>query len=737
MSTNQIDVLQKSTRKMGVEYFEGVGFTFAVASKTAKRVTVVLFRSATEQEPYFQFDLTPYEVTFEDGSTDTMWSAFAAKLLPDKNGVIYYNLRVGGDYDPARGLLFDYSKNLVDPLAAGLTGDFEFLPDGRIVAPKCIAFGKSNFDWRRGGQRLRHTSAKSVLAEVLLPAFTRGLTELGEKRGKYSGFVEKVSYLKSCGFTGIQLMPIFPFLTSTPNGLINDWGYQPYCWSGVHPGYASNPLIGSQREEFKEVVRACHEEDMEVILDVVYNHSAEGNHLGPNLSLKGIDNREYFFLNPFEMQFYLNWTGCGNTLNCTSQRMIRFILQSMQTMVSEYRVDGFRFDLAKVFRKVIKTFAREQLANDWWAQQQLDDYLAGRLDLSRSDICQYVRDLHAYMCGGCEEFQSQLMTAIEEAVLGDPVLRGIKIIAEPWDPTGNVSGHFGSRIWAEWYDKARIAINRFWAGELGFNETLFDCMDGARGCFPGGEAFRRQVFMPGSHDGPSLLDSLMYDHKKNWANLEDNQDGPRENEGGNCGAEGNTDDPAIIETRGRKLRNILANLLLSNAIPMLQANDLAYWTKGGNNNTWCQPPLNDFVWQNTEGAGDELRRFFKMMVDIRQEYELGGREVNGKRIDRLIVPHGTTPFNRDYSYHHSLFLAGEIRPFPGESKSHLYFAMNASKDKIVVQLPEIPPGFSHWARIVDTSHLGEEIRPEADAIVLTSSKYDLSANTVIVLVSVR
>jgi isoamylase len=723
-------VLPGQPELIGSNYIEGVGINFAIESTNATRITISIFPTASSEKPSFAFDLTKSRVKFADGSEDDVWHGLVAGLVPKP--IVYYTVRVDGPNDRANGHWFDYTEELVDPGAKATTGSFVWV-DGKKIAPKNIVFDNSDIDWQGFDKRIRRPSTETIIAEAHIAGFTRGLkAELGEKAGKYLGFAERVSYVADCGYTAIEFMPPIQF-QEREGDFFNDWGYQPLgCYGALHAGYSSNPTAGAQRREGKILVRECHRYDLEVFFDMVFNHTAEGNDRGPLYCFRGIDNAVYYFLKPFQSNYYTNWAGCGNVVNCNSRRMIRLIIRVMKLLVREYKIDGFRFDLAKVFRKVMRTFALEQIGGDEAGLKELDAYLNGHHKFFTSkkveDIVHpYVRAVHDYIVGGFEVFQSELMTAMEDAVLYDEVLVGIKIIAEPWDCSGNVSGSFGSRIWAEWYDKFRRAINRYWAGSLGFIGDLFYCVDGARQNFPRGKNFKMPVGYFASHDGQNGIDTCMFVDKHNGAD-----EGGPDPEGMNCGAEGDTGDAYIIRMRWQMLKNKIITLLLSFVIPMFQLGDELGWSKKGHTNTWCRPELNDFPWWLVPNNG--MRRCFKLMVQFRKRYELGGREVDGKRVDRFIVQHGAKPLMPDLSYH-SLLMAGEILPFPGEDGSHIYFATNAWNAPIQLELPA-PPAGQKWYRFVDTScDEGHEIVEKDEDMIGLGTDYWIQRHSLLVLVS--
>ncbi len=560
--------------------WDGKGVNFALFSANAEKVELCLFDERGKKE-LGRIALPEY--------TDQIWHGY----LPDIQPGQYYGYRVYGPYDPGRGHRFNHHKLLVDPYAAKLSSE--------------LAWNKANYGFRLESRRAdlsfnRADNArympKCVVTEQLYPwtgdkalevpwqdaqlyeMHVAGMTKLhpGVKpafRGKFAGLVAEpvLEHLTSLGVNAVELLPIHPGADERhliEKGLGNYWGYNPFNYFSPNPRY----LATGEINEFKSMVRHFHDAGIQVILDVVYNHTAEGNHLGPTLSFRGIDNASYYRLNPEDPRHYVDHTGCGNSLNLAHPRVLQMVMDSLRYWVTEMHVDGFRFDLTT-------TLARNSMGNF--------------------------------------STQSPFLNAVRQ----DPVLCRVKLIAEPWDlgPDGYQLGRFLPG-WSEWNDSYRDTVRGFWKGEGGVIGDLAFCLTGSSNRFEHqGRRPRASVNFVTAHDGFTLEDLVSYDHKHNDANQENNRDGTDNNRGWNCGAEGPTDDPAIRTLRARQKRNFVATLLLSQGLPMLVAGDEMGRTQQGNNNAYCQD--NSISWIDWEGLRDEDRAFLdftRTLARIRREH---------------------------------------------------------------------------------------------------------------------
>ena len=578
--------------------WDGVGVNFALFSANATKVELCLFdqEGKTELE---RIELPEY--------TDEIWHGY----LPDARPGTVYGYRVHGPWEPEAGHRFNPHKLLLDPYAKGHTGQLTWGPevfgyqmesgddltfderDSAANMPKCVVIDPA-FTWLRD-RRPNVPWERTIFYETHLRGFTKRHPAVPEElRGTFSGIAVKevIDYVRALGVTSVELLPIHTFINDSnliEKGLTNYWGYNTIGFFAPDPRYSSKPSFA--HAEFKEMVAHLHDAGLEVILDVVYNHTAEGNERGPSLSFKGIDNASYYRLLPDKKRFYINDTGTGNTLNLSHPRVLQMVTDSLRYWVQEMHVDGFRFDLGTIL-------AREPYGFD-----------------------QGSGFLHA--CGQ------------------DPVLNGVKLIAEPWDcgPGGYQVGEFPPG-WAEWNDKFRDDVRSFWKGDEGLAPTLAARMSASA------EMFNKRGRKPWStvnfitaHDGFTLRDTVSYNEKHNEANGEDGRDGSDNNHSWNHGVEGETDDEAINETRRRSMRNMLATLLLSQGTPMLLAGDEFGRTQGGNNNAYCQDDDISWLDWSIPEWGQKQIELVQKLIKLRQTYPIlhRGRFFTGHEIEGLGV----------------------------------------------------------------------------------------------------
>jgi isoamylase len=552
--------------------YDGSGTNFAIFSEVAEKVELCLF-DADGNESRMPLN----EV---DGF---VWHGFLPTVEPGQR----YGYRVHGPYDPSTGHRCNPNKLLIDPYAKAIDGNFEWHqalfsynfgdPDSRNDddsaprMPKSVVINPF-FDW--GNDR---PPDRGYADSVIYETHVKGLTELHpdipeRMRGTYAGIAHPViiEHLKSLGVTAIELMPVHHFAndsTLVDKGLSNYWGYNTIGFFAPDFKYTSSSTPGGQVQEFKTMVRALHDEGIEVILDVVYNHTAEGNHLGPTLSMRGIDNAAYYRLVDDDQQYYMDYTGTGNTLHVGHPHTLQLIMDSLRYWVTEMHVDGFRFDLAS-------TLAREFY------------------DVDR-------------------------LSAFFELVQQDPIVSQVKLIAEPWDvgPGGYQVGNFPPQ-WTEWNGKYRDTVRDYWRGESATLGEFASRLTGSADLYE--STARRPVasinFVT-AHDGFTLLDLVSYNEKHNDANGEDNNDGESNNQSWNCGLEGPTDDPEINALRARQQRNFLATTLLSQGVPMICHGDELGRTQGGNNNGFCQD--NEITWVHWDKADADLVEFTRSVSALR------------------------------------------------------------------------------------------------------------------------
>jgi glycogen operon protein len=615
---------------LGSEW-DGSGTNFALFSEHAERVELCLF-DAEDRE-------TRVALTEREAFN---WHGYIPGIGPGQR----YGYRVYGDYDPATGYRFNPYKLLIDPYAKAIEGPVDwraantlpYVPSGDEDAdlhiddeddapaiPKCIVIDPS-FDWEN--DRLpNHPWNEMVIYEV----HTKGYTKLhpavrDDLRGTYAGLASEpaLEYFQSLGVTAIELLPVHHIIDESflhDRGLTNYWGYSSIGFLAPHALYAATGTHGEQVREFKGMVKALHDAGIEVILDVVYNHTAEGNHLGPMLSFKGVDNPSYYRLMPDEPRFYMDFTGTGNSLNPVHPSVLRLIMDSLRYFVIDCHVDGFRFDLASA------------LAREFYEVDRLSTFF--------------------------------------DTIHQDPVLSQVKLIAEPWDvgPGGYQVGNFPV-LWAEWNGLYRDTMRDFWRAQANVGQFASRFTGSSDLYQSDGRAPFASINFITAHDGFTLRDLVSYNDKHNEANGEGNKDGTDDNRSWNHGVEGSTDDPEINALRARQQRNFLTTLLLSQGVPMLLGGDEFGRSQGGSNNAWCQD--NEVSWFNWDAADPELLEFTKRLIALRQAHPvfrrstfLTGQEVKGSGLPDVwwFRPDGRRmtqkEWQRDDGHTLGVFLNGE------------------------------------------------------------------------------
>jgi isoamylase len=559
-------------------HWDGKGTNFALFSANATKVEVCLFDGDKET----RIELPEY--------TDEVFHGY----IPDVGPGTFYGYRVHGPYEPEKGHRFNPNKLLLDPYARAHAGQLEWNPavfgykmesgddttfderDSAPFMPKCVIVDR-DFDWAGEAGRQPVPWDQTIIYETHVKGFTKLHPDVPEKlRGTYAGFGSKpvVDYLCGLGITSVELLPIHTFINDDyllNKKLVNYWGYNSIGFFAPDPRYASD--VPNSLREFKEMVSALHAGGLEVILDVVYNHTAEGNELGPTLSFKGIDNASYYRLMPDKPRYYINDTGTGNTVNLSNARVIQMVTDSLRYWVREMHIDGFRFDLGTILAREVYGFTE----------------------------------------------QSGFLKAVDQ----DPLLTTVKLIAEPWDigPGGYQVGGFPPG-WAEWNDKFRDTARDFWRGKAPVSALAPRLVASADMFNHQGRRAWASVNFVTAHDGFTLNDWASYNEKHNEANGENNKDGSSSNRSWNCGVEGPTDDKAIIALRERQKRNMLATLLFSQGTPMLLGGDEFGRTQNGNNNAYCQDSeISWFDWSLTT-EGKDLLGFTKRLIKL-----LGGCSV--------------------------------------------------------------------------------------------------------------
>ncbi|KLU11080.1 MULTISPECIES: glycogen debranching protein GlgX [Kocuria] len=555
--------------------FDGTGTNFALFSEVAEKVELCLFDDDGTE--------TRIEVDAQDGY---VWHCYLPTVQPGQR----YGYRVHGPWNPAAGQRCNPSKLLLDPYAKAIAGEFDWAQplfsydfgaedslNEEDSAPH-MAMGvviNPFFNWE-GDRTPRTPYHKSVIYEAHVKGLTQQHPDVPEEqRGTYAGVAHPsvIAHLQKLGVTAIELMPVHQFVqdsTLLEKGLRNYWGYNTIGFFAPHNEYNSTNDLGGQVQEFKAMVRALHQADIEVILDVVYNHTAEGNHMGPTLSMKGIDNQAYYRTVEGDEKFYMDYTGTGNSLNVRHPHSLQLIMDSLRYWVTEMHVDGFRFDLAAT------------LAREFYDVDKLSTFF--------------------------------------ELVQQDPVVSQVKLIAEPWDigPGGYQVGNFPPQ-WTEWNGKYRDTVRDFWRGEPATLGEFASRITGSADLYEhsGRRPFASINFVT-AHDGFTLRDIVSYNEKHNDANGEDNNDGESHNRSWNCGVEGPTDDPEILALRARQQRNFLATLLLSQGTPMVLHGDELGRSQDGNNNTYCQD--NELSWIDWEAMDGPLTEFTAAVTQLRHQH---------------------------------------------------------------------------------------------------------------------
>jgi isoamylase len=585
--------------------WDGSGVNFALFSENATGVELCLFNGQDREQESARIPMTE--------QTDRAWHVY----LPEGRPGMRYGYRVHGPYDPEHGQRFNPAKLLLDPYAKAIDGNIQWDDalfgyemghadadlsrderDSGPHLPKSLVIDPA-FTW--GDDRpLRTPWNETVIYEVHVKGFTARNPDVpAGLRGTYAGLgcPAVVDYLRWLGITAVELLPIHQFVVDkhlVDRNLTNYWGYNSIGFFAPHVGYASPGAPGRHVSEFKTMVKTLHHAGIEVILDVVYNHTGEGSHLGPTLCFRGIDNASYYRLVSEDRRYYMDYTGCGNTLNMTHPRTLQLIMDSLRYWVLEMHVDGFRFDLAS-------TLARE---------------------------------LH----------DVDRLSAFFDVIHQDPVISQVKLIAEPWDlgAGGYQVGNFPA-LWAEWNDQYRNTVRRYWKGDEGQLGVLASRLTGSSDIYGrGGRRPFASINFVTAHDGFTLDDLVTYNDKHNEANGEENRDGHNENLSWNCGVEGPTHDPTILKLRERQKRNFLGTLLLSQGVPMLCGGDEVGRTQGGNNNAYCQDnEISWFDWR-LDAARKEFLTFTRHLIALRRAHPVfrrrqffAGRHIWGSEVKDL------------------------------------------------------------------------------------------------------
>ena len=639
------------------------GVNFSVYSENATAVSLLLFEAGDEAAPVLEVQLDPVE-----HKTFHFWHAYVGGAVAGMR----YALRADGPGDRMAGHHFDRQKVLIDPYARAVSNrlwgrEHACRPGDNLgTSLRGVVVAQSRYDWE-GDRPLARPLADSVIYEVHVRGFTQSRSSGVSQPGTFRGLIEKIPYFKELGITAVELMPVFEFdHKSSMEGTMGDgsprrnyWGYGVVSFFAPASRYCSSPDPARHADEFRDLVKALHRAGIEVILDVVYNHTDEGDHLGPVFSFKGIDNRVYYHLRPGDPLKYADFSGCGNTLNCNHPVMQRLIRDSLEFWVEEMHVDGFRFDEGSI--------------------------------LSRGEDGEPMKH----------------PPALWDIEL-DEAFADTKLIAEAWDAAGLYQvGRFPGYRWAEWNGRFRDTVRRFVCGEPGIVGEVASRIAGSQDLYgPSARLPSNSINFVAAHDGFTLADLVSYNEKHNWANGERNRDGLTDNFSWNCGAEGDTADPGVLALRRRQVRNLAAILFLSQGVPMLQAGDEVGRTQRGNNNAYCQD--NEISWLDwcLKESSRDLFRFFRNLIAFRRAHRalrrtrfLEGRPVARGFLD--VAWHGCrlgAPGWHDPGCRVLAFTLGAL----SEEEQEIHVLLNMSGESLPFELPVLP-GARAWARFLDTA----------------------------------
>lgn len=661
--------------------WDGKGTNFAIYSENATQVELCLFDSNNHET----------RIPLEEVS-NYVWHGYLPSIAPGQR----YGFRVYGPYKPEQGLRFNPHKLLIDPYAKAVDGLIQYgqeifgyplededldlayddTDDAHLI-PKAVVVDTA-FDWE-GDTLLSTPEHDTVIYEMHVKGFTQLHPDIPpEIRGTFAGLGSPaaIAYLQSLGITAVELMPVHHFLTYPGHlveaGLSNYWGYDSICYLAPYFNYCATQNPEAQVREFKSMVKALHAGGIEVILDVVYNHTGEGNHLGPTLSLRGIDNPTYYRLVEDDPRYYMDFTGCGNSLNVSHPQVLKLIMDSLRYWVTEMHVDGFRFDLASALAR--------------------------------------------------ELYEVDSLAAFFDIIHQDPVLSGVKLIAEPWDIAdgGYQVGKF-PLLWSEWNGKYRDTVRDYWRGIDGNLAEFAYRLTGSSDLYEfNGRRPSASINFVTAHDGFTLNDLVSYNEKHNEANGEDNRDGESYNRSWNCGEEGETDDPEILELRQRQRRNFLATLFLSQGVPMIVSGDEMGRSQQGNNNVYCQD--NELSWLdwNLPEDNKELLDFTRRLIYFRRQHPVfrrrkwfQGQAIYGSQVSDLgwYTPDGDEVSEEQWldgsSKEIAVFINGEEIPARGKRGERLRddsFLMffNAHHEPAEFMIPE-SLSQREWSVIMDTT----------------------------------
>jgi isoamylase len=674
----------------GASFVPG-GVNFAIFSNHATTCTLVLFERGA-RSPLVEI---PFPDAFRIGSV------FAMVVFDLNVEEIEYGFRMDGPYKPIEGHRFDRHKILLDPYAKAVGGRDEWgqLPDRRNPYQHRARLVSDDFDWL-SDRPLETPIEDLVIYEMHVRGFTRHPSSGVKYPGTYAAVREKIPYLKELGVNAVELMPIHEFdelenrFTNPRTGqrLLNYWGYSTIGFFAPKAGFAATGKHGMQVDELKALVKELHKNGIEVILDVVFNHTAEGNEDGPTIAYRGIDNKTYYMVRPDGR--YYNFSGCGNTMNCNHPVVRNMVLECLRYWAAEYHIDGFRFDLASIL-------GRDAKGNP----------------LSNPPLL--------------------------ESLAGDPILSKCKLIAEAWDAGGlyQVGTFPAYGRWAEWNGKYRDTMRKYLKGDLGQLPEVAARLQGSPDLYSGRGSAASINFIT-AHDGFTLADLVAYNDKHNWANGENNNDGANDNNSWNCGTEGPTNDMVILNLRRRQIKNAIAMLMVSQGIPMIVMGDEIARTQGGNNNAYCQDnEISWLDWSFKEKNAD-LFRFCKNAIAFRKAHPIlriphhfTGHDTAGTGYADLTW-HGVEAWNVDWEFHsRCLAMMLDGSQLPGRRDDMIYIAFNMHWEDHTFELPALPNG-CRWHLFADTALLppNDCYQPGQEPPLNNQRKIRLTGRSVIILV---
>ena len=659
------------------------GVNFTISSQGAFSCELLLFHRKSP-EP---FAVIPFPPHYRIG---TVFSMIVFGLKIDE---FEYAYRLDGPYDPEKGLLFDKKRYLLDPYARAVTGQSEWgvHPKGQKPYSYKARVVRDNFDWGAvKGPKI--PMQDTIIYELHVRGFTKHSSSGVAHPGTFAGLMEKIPYLRELGVNTVELMPIFEF--DEMNGyreingrkLLDYWGYNPVCFFAPNTSYTSEKEYNMEGRELKQLIRALKENGMEVILDVVFNHTAEGNEQGPFFSFKGVDNNIYYMLTPDG--YYYNYSGCGNTLNCNHPVVRQMILDCLRYWVINYRVDGFRFDLASIL-------------------------------------------------GRNEDGTPMSSPPLLESLAYDPILRDVDLIAEAWDAGGLYQvGSFPSwKRWAEWNGKYRDDMRSFLKGDDGYAKAAALRVMGSPDLYPPDKRGpAASVNFLTCHDGFTLWDLYSYNGKHNEANGWDNTDGGNDNRSWNCGYEGKTNQPEILSLRNKMVRNACAVLMCSRGTPMFLAGDEFGNSQFGNNNAYCQDnEISWLDWRDLE-KNQELFQFFRFMIDFRKRHRAIREDMDPVEFGFPCMScHGTRAWDENYVWDSKVvgvMFAGRSQ----EEEDIVYLGINAFWKPQQIELPALPAN-RYWIPVVDTAREEETVIGQEE--ILDRNVYVMGARSVLICVVKR